>query len=166
VAPLSSDPEARERQLANLQSAPPAPSGNQRARRHGGYADVARERVESRIAELLGGLAEDAPLRAADGGLPAHDTAIVHLLAVTLCRVESVETYLTAYGYLDAAGNVRPAADLAGRLRREAADYLDALGMTPRSRARLGLDLADAAGKAPDLARLLAGHQDGGADRG
>ena len=26
-------------------------------------------------------------------------------------------------------------------MRREAADYLDALGMTPKSRAKLGLDL-------------------------
>jgi len=39
-------------------------------------------------------------------------------------------------------GAVRPAVELEGRLRREAADYLDALGCTPRSRARLGLDVA------------------------
>ncbi len=141
--PLSRDPEARQRQLANLQpGAAPAPAGNQRRLSHGGYAEVARERVESRVGELLAALAEDAPLRDADGELPAPDTAIVHLLATALCRVEDVERYLTAHGYLADDGSVRPAADLAGRLRKEAADYLDALGMTPRSRAKLGLDLA------------------------
>lgn len=157
MTPLSSDPARRARQEANLvPGARTAPPGNQRARSHGGYAEVAQERVNSRVGELLAALAEDAPLRGPDGGLPAHDTVAVHLLATTLCRIEDVERHLTAYGYLDAKGDVRPAADLAGRLRREAADYLDSLGMTPRSRVRLGLDLADAAGKAPDLARQLA----------
>jgi hypothetical protein len=35
------------------------------------------------------------------------------------------------------------------KLRREAAEYLDALGMTPKSRARLGVDLV----RARDLAQ-------------
>ena len=52
-----------------------------------------------------------------------------------------MNAYLAAHGYLDPKGGVRPAAELAGRMHREAADYLDALGMTPRARARLGLDL-------------------------
>jgi hypothetical protein len=58
-----------------------------------------------------------------------------------LCRLDDVNAYLAARGYLDGNGNVRPAAELAGRMRREASDYLDALGMTPKSRAKLGLDL-------------------------
>ena len=37
-------------------------------------------------------------------------------------------------------------------MRREASDYLDALGMTPRSRAKLGLDLVRAA---PDMATIM-----------
>jgi hypothetical protein len=32
--------------------------------------------------------------------------------------------------------------ELEGRLRREAGDFLEAMGMSPRSRAKLGLDLA------------------------
>lgn len=148
--PLSSDPEARRRQLANLRpGARTAPPGNTRALRHGGYAEIARERIEERVAELLDALAADAPLRDPSGELPAPDAAIVHLLATALCRLESVERYLSAHGYLTDTGDVRPAADLAARLRREAADYLDALGMTPRSRARLGLDLS----RGFDLAR-------------
>lgn len=160
MSPLSRDPEARRRQLANLRPVPPrpAPGGNARALRHGGYAEVARDRIEDRVAELLDALATDAPLRDSEGELPAPDAAIVHLLATALCRIETVEGYLTAHGYLTDEGDVRPAADLASRLRREAADYLDALGMTPRSRAKLGLDLS----RGFDLAREMAAdaHRD------
>lgn len=49
--------------------------------------------------------------------------------------------YLAAHGLLDAKGNVRPAVELEGRLRREVADYLDALGMTPRQSSQLGVDV-------------------------
>lgn len=156
MSPLSRDPDARQRQLLNLRPGAhppaPAPAGNDRARRHGGYAAVARERIEERVGELLDALAADAPLRDPEGELPAPDAAIVTLLATALCRLESVEGYLNAHGYLTDDGGVRPAADLAARLRREAADYLDALGMTPRSRARLGLDL----GRGLDLAQAMA----------
>ena len=64
------------------------------------------------------------------------------LLAEVLVRLDDLNTYLSARGYLDGKGKVRPAAELAGRMRREAADYLDAMGMTPRARTRLGLDLS------------------------
>lgn len=49
-----------------------------------------------------------------------------------------------------------PAADLAGRMRREASDYLDALGVTPKSRAKLGLDLA----RTTDLATAMSEPND------
>jgi hypothetical protein len=62
-----------------------------------------------------------------------------------------VNASLAARGYLDGKGNVRSAAELAGRMRREASDYLDALGMRPRSRAKLGLDLA----RTTDLATAM-----------
>jgi hypothetical protein len=79
-----------------------------------------------------------------------------------LCRLENVNSYLTAHGYLDDAGDVRPAADLAGRLRREAADYLDALGMSPRSRAKLGVDVSRAASAHAQFEQLLAEKSGGG----
>ena len=150
--PLSRDPGARERQLANLRRAPAAPVGNARALRHGGYAAIARDRLEAKQGEVFDALSADAPLRDASGDLPRHDAVQVALLAEVLCRIEDVNAYLAARGYLDGNGNVRPAADLAGRMRREAADYLDALGMTPRSRAKLGLDLVRAA---PDMATIM-----------
>ncbi len=91
--------------------------------------------------EVYEALAADAPLRDPDGELPRPDHAQVVLLAKCLCRLEDVEANVAAYGQLDErTGAVRPAAEREDRLRKEAADYLDALGMTPRSRARLGLD--------------------------
>jgi hypothetical protein len=59
-----------------------------------------------------------------------------------LCRAEDVSAFLTTYGIADAKGSLRVAAiELEGRLRREAADHLASLGATPRSRAKLGLDI-------------------------
>ena len=152
--PLSDDPAKRERQLANLRpGARPAPLGNQRTRRHGGYARVRREEVEARAEDLFLALAEDAPLRDPDGELPAVDTAAVHLLAQTLVRLERVTVYLDATGLFDQkTGEPRHAIlDLEARLRREAASMLDRLGMTPAARARLGLDLA----RSIDAAQVL-----------
>lgn len=135
------------RSLANLQ--PGAGAGDGGLRRnlnHGGYAHLAAERVSERERAIIDALAADAPLRSGAGELPAHDGAIVTLLAQCLLRLEDVAANVVAFGVLEQRGKrkgqVRPAAELEAKLRREAAGYLDALGMTPKSRAALGLDLA------------------------
>lgn len=139
---LSRRPDARGRQLANLRNAPPAPLGNQRAVRHGGYAEVARERLDERTRRIFDELAVDAPLRDEAGELPAADHLIVSLLAQALERLERVATYLSLYGVLDeTTGIPRPAAEYERRLRGDAADYARELGLSPRARASLGLDL-------------------------
>ena len=140
--PLSKREAARRRQLANLTGRPPAPPpGNQRARRHGGYAQVAVARLDVKAREVFDALAADAPLRE-NGELPAADAAIVRLAAEALCRLDSIADWLARRGIEDAKGELRASAlELEGRLRREASDYLAELGMSPRSRARLGLDV-------------------------
>ena len=133
------------RSVANLRKggAPPAPSGNQRRRTHGAYAAIALDRLAAREADVYAALAADAPLRDADGGLPAADGALVRLAAEVLCRLDSVGNYLARRGLEDADGELRMnVLEIEGRLRREAADHLDALGCSPRSRARLGVDMA------------------------
>lgn len=141
---LSKDPEKRKRQMANLDpQARAAKKGNRLGVTHGAFAKVIESRVEDRVKVVIAALAEDAPLRAADGGLPVEDLAIVRLLAECLCRTEDVSGYLRDHGILDPkTKELRRAVDREGTLRAEAASYLDALGMTPRARARLGLDLA------------------------
>lgn len=148
---LSRDPERRARQLQNL--------GQHPGRRpvHGAYAQLAPERIEVKVAEVFAALAEDAPLRDRDGGLPAADAVAIRMLAECLCRLESLTVHLRDFGVLDQqTREVRPAVHVEAKLRREVADWLDALGMTPRARAKLGLDVARAQGGAFDLARHLA----------
>lgn len=155
--PLSEHQSARARQLANLKNAPAAPLDNRRRVSHGGYARVLDDRLKAKAREVYDALAEDAPLRNADGSLPAADQAQVALLAECLCRLEDVAAHLVQYGLFDQkTKQPRPALEIEGKLRREAADYLDALGMTPRSRAKLGLDAA----RVFDLAQHLAGDDD------
>jgi hypothetical protein len=152
--PLSRDPEARARQLANLNPRPPAPpAGNVRALKHGGTARQATLiRAGSWAERILAELEAEAPLRADDGGLPAHDRQVVELLASALARLEAVDGWLATRPPVDEKGRPWPAEDVARRLRREAGGYLESLGMTPASRARLGLDLA----RTSSLAELMA----------
>ena len=159
VVPLSRDPAKRERQLANLTSRPPAPpAGNTRNLRHGAHARqatlIAADAWEGRIYHEL---EAEAPLRGADGGLPPADRQAVELLAKCLARLQAVAGYLDLHGPLGEDGTPRPALDAEGRLRREAGEYLDRLGMTPRARAALGLDIT----RQRDLALEWAQETDG-----
>jgi hypothetical protein len=144
LAPVGGGGARHPNSLANLQPAPAAPLGNDRTRRHGGYAAVARDQLAERVAVIYDALAVDAPLRDSDDQLPMADSAIVRLLAEALCRVESVSAHLTDTGWLDQKTQEPRHAvlDLEGRLRREAAGYMEQLGMTPKARAALGVDLA------------------------
>lgn len=162
--PLSDRPAARARQLGNLRNAPAAPPGNRRAVRHGGYAEVARDRLEERTRRIFDELAVDAPLRDELGELPAADHLIVSLLAQCLVRLEDIAAYLTLRGLLDVKGNVRPAAELERRLRAEAADHARELGLSPRARTSLGLELVRGASAAQQLEDHIAEHYGGQGD--
>lgn len=141
--------------------APVAPIGNQRHVTHGAYARIAVERLAEKEREVFDALAADAPLRDRDGALPAADGAIVRLAAEVLCRLDSVGEYLARRGIETAAGELRATVlEIEGRLRREASDHLEALGMSPRSRARLGVDVARA--QSFDLAQHWADETDAG----
>ena len=129
---------------AGRRPAPPAPPGNQLARKHGGWATIAADRLDVKQREVFDALAADAPLRDSAGELPRHDAVAVHELAEALCRLEDVRAHLRDTGWIDQkTGEPRTAVlavedRLAGRVGR----LLDVLGMTPKSRAALGLDLA------------------------
>jgi phage terminase small subunit len=141
--PLSRDPDKRSKQLANLRpGAGAGPPGNRRALAHGGYAAVSPLERDRKAQEIFETLAADAPMRDGAGGLPAADTAVVSLFARCLVQLERVEADMADHGWKDReSGDPRPVVELARRLRGEALDYAEALGMTPRSRAKLGLDL-------------------------
>jgi hypothetical protein len=124
-------------------AAPPAPRGNQRSRKHGALARVSQAEHAAKVAEIEELVAGDAPVRGRGGGIPHHDRIEVSLLARCLVQMERAETYCAIHGFIDEkTGAVKPAAEHLARLRKEAARHLDALGMNPTARARLGLDLA------------------------
>lgn len=152
---------AERRALANLRPGPKAPPGNGLAETHGGYSAVTEEEREERVGQVFEAIGADAPLRGPDGGLPRADTVAVYLLARCLVRLERVERFHRDCGWVDPKMKLpRPSVDLEGRLRREALDLAESLGMTPRSRARLGLDLQ----RGFDLAQHFAGHGDEAGD--
>lgn len=153
--PLSQDPEKRAKQLANLQHVPPAPRGNTRAASHGGYGKIVHAELQEKAAVIYDALSSDAPVRDA-GGLPAADAAAVRMLAEALCRLDRIAEYLDRRGWEDDKGKPRPVLEYEARLRGHVLDLLRELGMTPASRAKLGLDLA----RGLDLAKAMSGGDD------
>jgi hypothetical protein len=121
---------------------PPAPVGNKRGLRHGAHAEPDAVLAAGKAQALTDVLAAAAPVRDGAGGLPEADRAMVVLLARTLCRLEAVGEWLDANGPLDRRGRPRSALRAESKLSNQAVAYFKELGLTPRSRAALGLDLA------------------------
>lgn len=141
--------------LANLKRGEqPAPTGNRRALRHGGYSEALVADVSAEVRELMDALGDAAPVRDPDGSLPAADVVAVERAARLLRRYRKLEAWLDLYGELDErTGEVKPAARLAGEVGTSLDRALDALGMTPTSRGKLGLDLARTVDLAQEWAR-------------
>jgi hypothetical protein len=131
-----------------------AKAGNKLAVKHGANAQPPAKRVRELEDGLYAALASAAPVRT-NGELPAADEAAVRLCARTLARLESVSAWIDAHGALDRRGKPRSAALWERRLTATATKQLAALGMTPASRARIGVDVAQVA----DLATALS-HPD------
>jgi hypothetical protein len=142
MSPLSADPDRRRRQLANLRNAPRAPLGNQRALRHGAYASITERELDAKTRAIFDALSADAPVRELDGGLPRYDTFAVRLLAENRVRRDRVSAEELRHGIEDKDGGVRSICEFGLRLDHQALELARELGMTPASRAKLGLDLA------------------------
>lgn len=147
-------PEGRQKALQNLVQYRPA-----KREHHGAHAvrwsDEPVQRKREEILRLLEG----------DVGavLKPADQTTVGLLAVALRQVELLNRHLEEKGPILPSGQVRPALEMLAKLLKVALDYAGQLGMTPVSRARLGLDVARTA----DIAQLLAtpaGEADGTPD--
>lgn len=75
-----------------------------------------------------------------------------HSAAKALARLQLLEAFLDERGLLDAKGRPRPAAKLLNEAHGSFLRHLEALGLTPMSAAKLGVDL----GRARNLAEALA----------
>jgi hypothetical protein len=142
--PLSSDPDRRRAQLANLRrGGPPPEPGNRRALRHGAFATIPRDQLGEELREIYEALAASAPLRGEDGGLPVADEAAVEVAARALKRWRAVWLWCETFGrFEERTGARKPAADYELDCERALARALGVLGLDPTSRSKLGLDLA------------------------
>lgn len=121
-----------------------AKSGNGRAVTHGGKSSPANLiHLEATRAALFEWLAATAPIRE-QGELPEADYAVVEDCARAWARVRQMDDWIAQHGPLDKRGRPRPALDLLERASKNLVDKLAALGMTPRSRVALGVDVARA----------------------
>jgi len=192
VVPLSKDPQARARQLANLRDpkhrerqtaklvpgAGAAAPGEQRALAHGAYARILRSEQQEQEALIFEALAADAPLRDGDGGLPAADAMIVGQLAEYLIVRDRLKADIARHGEWESRGKRKGQERPAVRRLSETWDRIERLshklGMDPVGRARLGVDLArtvdlatamsepDPARRAELLAQAGLGGREGG----
>lgn len=141
--PMSSDPKARARSMANLKRGGGVGKGAQVALKNGTRAKLPVGDIASARQELQEALADAAPLRDPDGNLPKADAVAIEVVAAALARYKHMQEYLERVGAFSSGGKLR--FTLVRELRRSEKQLLaelHELGLTPRGRAALGLDLA------------------------
>ena len=118
----SDDPVKRERQLQNLRPAPPAPIGNSRRLLHGGRSERLVADVEVEVREMMDALGDAAPVRDPDGGLPAADVVAVEVGARALKRWRHLSAYNDLHGRIHEKTGRAQARGGSGVARRAADD--------------------------------------------
>jgi hypothetical protein len=94
-----------------------------------------------RLAPRSAELADD--LRAIVPAVSDSDEPTIQLLALVLARVEAANAWLAERGiFVDGTGEPQPVLRALSTWENTAARLCDRLGLTPTSRAALGLDLA------------------------
>ena len=121
-------------------SRPSFAPGNELALRHGASALL---RLAPRAGELADGLRELVP------GASAADEPAIRLLALVLARIEAANGWLAEHGlFRRGGGEPQPVLRALSAWENTAARLCERLGLTPTSRAQLGLDLTRARGEA------------------
>jgi P27 family predicted phage terminase small subunit len=124
--------------------------GDAAALKHGARSRLPAPVDEADLAEVRDAIAAAAPVRDATGDLPAADQAAVEMVARALKRYRQVNQWCEMHGrFEERTGKQKPAATYELQAEAALARALDAVGMTPMARSKLGLNLATAF----DLAR-------------
>lgn len=158
--PLSDDPEKRARQLANLKPGAgawrPGASPNLK---HGLYTRrPERVLLGSVFSEIVDALEDQVPLRGPDGQMLGNFVMACEVAAIQMVRVRRALGYLATNGEVDERGRPRPEAEALEKSLERLFGYLDKLGATPTSYARLGFDVARTG---VTVAELMADHEPG-----
>jgi aminoglycoside phosphotransferase (APT) family kinase protein len=136
--PLSRDPERRANSLANLRRGGETRSaGNRHAQAHGGYITPR----EDELAEMIEQIEQILPVRQ-EGAPPPADRFMVEELAKALTQDAAITRWLTGTA-LQARNpaRVERAQDRRRALSRDIVSMLRELGLTPRSRLAMGVDV-------------------------
>lgn len=143
MSPASRDPDAHRKQLENLDPLARRPElRNRRAGRHLGHAEPTPGELNPYEREIEEQLAGETPLREGSE-LPPADREAVRNLARDRWRLDNVRAWNNLHGVVEErTGQVKPSAQLEVVLSRRVTEQLEALGLTPRGRVKLGLDLA------------------------
>jgi hypothetical protein len=133
------------RSLANLiPGGGAAGPGNTRALKYGAHGAALIADVGEETREIIDGIAAVVPVREG-GGAPAADVLAIERLAVALKRWRAVVVWNDMHGRIDEkTGEEKPAAQFELRAEGAFERALDALGLTPQSRSKLGLRLVQA----------------------
>lgn len=118
--------------------APMFSKGNALARRHGAHGPLPAEHLEGKAAEI----AAVVPVRGEDGGLHPADAYAVQMLAEVLCRIELATAHIDKHGLTNKKGEAHSLLRHLSRWEAQAREWMNDLGMTPRARVALGLNLA------------------------
>lgn len=158
MSPLSNDPVKRAAQLSNLRRGgepnagsfkPGQPSPNLK---HGLRSRQPGPLLGDAAIEIVDALAATVPLRSPDGEVLPQFVPAVESAALDLIVVKRVLGYLTAHGFEDARGRLRPEVEGLSRANARLMSKLADLGATPTSYARLGFDVVRAERERDDLA--------------
>jgi hypothetical protein len=129
--------------MKNLRNGKGAQTGEQIALRNGSRSRLPVGDIKGSREAIEEALADAAPLRDADGGLPKHDAVAVEVVAAALARYRYMQEALERLTPFTNGGRLR--FTLIRELRRtekQLMSELHELGLTPRGRAALGFDLA------------------------
>lgn len=143
MAGLSADPVKRQRQLAGLAKGrekqghrppPPPEKGNQRAARHRQNSDIESFEVDAPTLEALRSAIGD-PDMSANPGVAIGAEVIGGLAARVLYGQQAAQRFASR------TGRPMPGQKMLARNERVLLQYLSAYGLTPASRARMGLQV-------------------------
>ena len=126
--------------LANV-----AAPGNVRGVTHGAFSTRLLAPVVEDTLGVVEAMCDGTP--AAGGSFAAARET----LATKAARLQMVTTWLDEHGWMDRRGSIRPATRLEVQLAQSVEASLDALGLTPTSAAKLGVDLGKATSLADEL---------------
>lgn len=147
------DQELNTKSLANIQPPPsPATSGNARSLKHGAFSEnylsPLVEKKEKEIVTLLGEVSY----------ITTIDSIVVRNLARCLSRLERFDCYLDEVNEVIGSGSkqkLNPVISAYFTALETARRHCEALGLSPSSRAKLGVDLV----RYSDIAERLAERQ-------